>query len=156
MRKREIYFSWEAPQFRYYEKNFGWYLTLGVVVLLLSGYMFIQADYFGAASFLIIGALIFWLSRVKPRTIVVELSDKGIHLDDVHIPYKQIEFFWVVDNAHHSTLNLHTTSTLQKLVIIQLESQDPDEIRDFLLELVPEHHETTETITQAIAHKFKF
>jgi hypothetical protein len=41
--------AWQAPEFRYYEKNAGWYITvIAVTVLLVAYFIIIPGDYFAA------------------------------------------------------------------------------------------------------------
>jgi hypothetical protein len=153
---KDALLSWQAPEFRHYPKNLAWYITLGVILGLFIIYEIIQRDFFGALSVVIIGLFLFIFARMRPKTVTISLTPRGLHVEDTHIPYKQIRHFWIVNNDNHRIINLETTAYLNRHLVLQLEDQDPEEVRNLLLEQVPEHHETEETLTQKIAHRIRF
>ena len=148
--------EWQTHEYRHYEKNSAWYITAVVVFILFVGYLILQKDWFGAISIGILGLIALAYAKQKPKLITVTLSDKGIHLEDLHIPYSHIRHFWIVDNEHHKVLNIETTTYLNNEIGILLDGQDPELVREMLLAVLPEHAETEETLAQRIAHKFKF
>jgi hypothetical protein len=148
--------SWQAPEFRHYEKNIGWYVTLLGIAVLVVAFFIIQQDIFAAVTMAILSLLIVLFSRHKPGLINIELSSKGAHLGGLFYPYKQIKHFWIVDNQNHKTVNLETTAYLNNLIILELEEQDPDKVRNFLRQHLPEHENTNETVAQKVMHRFKF
>lgn len=148
--------SWEAPEFKHYEKSVVWYILLFILLVLLVGYQILTSDYFGAITMIILGVLITLVSRKKPKTVTVELTGKGITLGELFIPYKHFKHFWVVDTPDHKTLNLEASTYLKQTVIVELMDQDPDEVR----RLVAKHLEESETLepsfSQRITHMFHF
>lgn len=149
-------FEWEAPEFRHYPKNPAWYITLVVIVALLVTYEVLVKDYFGAVSLVIVAVFVIYFGRQEPKIIPLQISDQGIHINNDIIPYQRIKLFWVVDDGVHKTLNLETTAYLNHLLSIELEDMDADEIRDFLIDVLPEHDEVTPTVAQRIGHKIRF
>jgi hypothetical protein len=157
MAKSKANISWEAPEFKFYEKSAGWYVTLiSISILLIGFFVLIQKDIFASITMGIITLLIIFFSRQTPRTVTVELNSKGINHGAAHMPYKQIKHFWVVDKEHHKTLNFETSSYLNKIMVIELNEQDPDEVREFLLSFLIEHPDTEPTTAQRVMHWFKF
>ena len=152
----ETIIEWQAPEFRHYPKNAAWFITLGIVVTLIVAYEFIEHDWFGAISVIIISVLFVAFAMHKPKTITASISTHGIHLDDIYIPYSRIKQFWVVDNDNHKTLNIETTAYLNHLLTIELDDQDADEVQEILAELLPENTDMEETVAQRISHRFKF
>ncbi len=148
--------SWQALEFRHYEKNIGWYVTLLAIAILVTGFFIIQSDYFAGVTTAILAIMIIFFSRQKPELMEVEITGKAVHMDNLIYPFKHIKHFWIVNTPHHKTLNLETTTLVNRMVIIELGEQDAEEVREFLLNHLPEHTETTETITQKIMHKLKF
>ncbi len=156
VKKITTFLTWEAPEFRHYPKNIAWYITLLFIVGLLALYQIFQRDWFGAISISIIAAFVVLYARHKPGMMAVQITDAGIHLGDTHIPYTHIKHFWIVHNENHQVLNIETTAYINHMLSVELEDQDPDEVRDILQEMLPEHTETAETLAQKIAHRFKF
>ncbi len=149
-------FSWQAPEFRYYEKNSVWYTTLLAVCVVVIGFFIIEGDWFAAITIFILAGCVVYFSRQKPETIKVELSTVALHFGNMVFPYKQLKHFWIVNNHNHKTLNFETSTVLHNTIVVELMDQNENEVRTFLLQYIPEHHETRETFVQKISHKLKF
>jgi MFS superfamily sulfate permease-like transporter len=148
--------SWQAPEYKHYEKNIGWYVTaVSIIVLIVAFFIIIQSDIFAAVSIAIIGALLLFFSRQKPQIVDIELNENGVKFGNLFYPYKQLKYFWVVHNPRHQTINFHTSAMVNNVFILELEEQDPEIARRFLMQYLPEHSETEETAIQKIMHRFK-
>jgi len=149
--------SWTAPEFRHYEKSVGWYVTLVAVFTLITiFFILIQKDWFGAICSILLGGLIVFFSKQHPKEMEIVLDSKGVAYGKIFLSYKQLKSFWVVNNQNHKSLNIETTAHFNNMLILELEDQDPEEVKDFLIQFLPEHHETQETGIQRIMHWFKF
>jgi hypothetical protein len=148
--------TWQAHEFKHYEKNYGWYVVMVSVSVLIIGFFAIQRDYFASVCLAIMACLVYFFSKQTPEIVEIELSSKHIRFGRLLFPYQQIKHFWIVNNPRHKTVNLHTTAALNNIIILELEDQDPDEVRDYLLRHVPEHTETDETTVQMVMHRLKF
>ena len=152
----ETLLSWQTHEFRPYAKNSAWYITFAIIVILIVVFMILQKDIFGAVSIAIIAGFVAAFSRQKPKVVTISLTDKGIKLDNMEVAYKEIRYFWIVDNDNHKTLNLETTAYLNRTLIVELDDQDPETIRGIMSQFAPEHDSNTETIVQKVMHKLKF
>ena len=149
--------SWQAPEFRFYQKNSGWYLTtICVFILIIAFFIIVESDYFAAVCLALLGGLVVMFARQEPREVEIELSEHGIRFGNLSYPFKQLKYFWVVSNDRHKTVNFHTSAMVNNTVILELEDQDPLEVRKFLLRYLPEHSEINETPIQRIMHRLKF
>ena len=148
-------FSWEAPEFKHYPKNMVWYACFVIAAGLLLTYEFLNGDYFGAVTIIILALITLALAKRKPNTIPITLSTTGVHINDLHIPYQHVRKFWLVEHKHHKTLNFETSAYLNRTVILELVDQDPEPIRVFLKEILEEHDDATPALTQHISHHLK-
>lgn len=149
--------SWEAAEFKHYSKNLGWYVVLiAVTLMVMSFFIIIQSDIFAAVSLGILALLIIFFAGQKPQRVEIELNSKGIRFGNITYPYKQLKYFWVVHNERHRTINFHTSALLNSVLILELENQDPEQAREYLLQYLPEHSETQETPIQKVMHRLKF
>jgi len=149
--------SWLAPEFRHYEKNAGWYVTLFAIAILIVGFfIIIQKDIFAAITIAILAILLALFARHKPEMVEIQINQRGVHFGKLFFPYKQINHFWIVHNEYHKTVNLETTAYLNNLIILELEGQEPERVRMFLLQYLPEHENTQPTFPQRVMHKLKF
>ena len=148
--------TWEAPEYPHYEKNIGWYVTLFAVSLLIVAYFAFHDDYFAAVTTAILAGFVFYFARQRPRQVLIELTHQSIKFGRITYPYKQLKYFWIVNTPHHKTVNFGGTTYLNNTIILELVDQDPDEIRAFLLQYLPEHTETEATLAQRISHRLRF
>ena len=157
MTKNQNSISWQAPEYKHYPKSSGWYITaISITILVVGFFVIIQNDYFAGITLGIIGIFILFFGNQTPEIIDNHLTTKAVHHGYLEIPYKQIKHFWVVYREHHKTLNLETSAFLNKIMIIELGDQDADEVREFLLNHLPEHEITEPHLTQKIAQWIKF
>ncbi|MBL8030500.1 MAG: hypothetical protein JNN11_04605 [Candidatus Doudnabacteria bacterium] len=148
---------WEAPEFKHYEKNLAWYTTLVATAILIIGFFVVTGDYFAAVTMGIVTGMIVFFSRQTPGLVEVEINNNHIRFGNMMFIYKHLKSFWVVNNPNHKTLNLETTTFFNNLIIIELEEQDPEEVRQLLLQHLPEHPQKIhETFAQKVMHIFKF
>ncbi len=149
--------AWQAPEFKYYPKTFAWYAGLIILALLAVVFFIIfEKDIFAAVSLLIIFILIIIFSRHKPAVIDIELDHKGVNFGNLFYPYVQLKSFWIVENPRHKTVNFITSAYINNMLIVELENQNADEVKNFLVEYLPVHSETQETPAQRFMHRFKF
>jgi hypothetical protein len=146
---------WEAPEFQFYQKGVGWYLTFIIFLVLIVGYQIVLRDWFGAISLAVIGLFVGWFSTQKPSIVEIAITNKGIHSGNIFIPFSAIRHFWIVDTPHHRTVNLETTAYLNKLQILELAQQNAEAVRQALLPYIPELPNTEETLAQRVMHRFK-
>ena len=149
--------SWQAPEFKYYPKNLGWYITVFAVTVLVSGFfVIVESDIFAATSLGLVGLLILLFARHQPKQVKITIDERGVQFDKLFYPYKQIRHFWIVNNPRHRTINFQTSALFNNIVILELEQQNPETVRQLLIKHVPEHEATEETAVQKIIHRFKF
>ena len=126
------------------------------IVVLIVGFFVIQKDLFAAITTGLLGVLVVVFSRQKPEVVPVELDHRALKMGNIEVPYKQIKHFWVVHDEKHKTVNLETTTLVNNMIILELEDQDPEEVRQFLSRFLPEHPETQATFIQRLTHWLKF
>ena len=149
--------SWQASEFRHYPKNVGWYVVLiSLTILTIGFFVIVEGDIFAAVSLGILAILIFIFAGQVPQKVDIELSSKGVKFGKLFYQYKQIKYFWLVLNERHKTLNFVTSAFVNNTLILELEDQDPEIVRDYLIKYLPEHSQTEETASQRTMHRFKF
>lgn len=152
----EVLHSWQAREYPYYKKNFAWYFTFLAVLVLIIGFQVLQEDYFGAICLAILGVLALFYASIPPKRVEIHLSPKGAHIDNLFIPYTKMRHYWIVDNETHKTLNIETKAYFQKVLVLELADQDPEEIRNTLRDILPELEEAEPTLSQKFMRFFKY
>ena len=148
--------SWEAQEFRRYDKSSLWYLVLILSASIVVVFFLLERDVFGAISLAIIAALVFLFARQTPEKIFIELNAKGVKFGKLLYSFKELKYFWIVHDQNHRSVNFHTSALINNTLILELDGQDPEVVRGFLLKHLPEHSETQATMAQKIMHKFRF
>lgn len=149
--------SWQAPEFIHYPKSFWWSAGLSLVSLILVGYFLWQKEILTALLFALFFILLFYFSRVRPKQIHVRLTPHGLKLNHYRLPFQQITSFWIVyEPPEVKTLNFETTAYLNRFLTLQLENENPLEIREFLLQFLPEDLDRAEQFADKVSRKLKF
>lgn len=148
--------SWQAPKWKHYPKSIGWYASYFAISILILIFFMIEKDIFAAVVLGIISLVsALYVSRA-PEIVEINITPKGVHIGEIHFPYKHIKHFWIVHNENHKNAVFETNLYLNKTLIVELEDQDPDVVRDFLLKFLPEHNSINPTFAQRVSHWLKF
>src|SRR3989344_6048446 len=150
--KKEI--SWDTLEFEHHEKGPRWYITLVIIGIAMLLYALWMRD---VTQFLILFIILFatyLFARRKPRTITITLTGTGIEVGEVRYPFSRIKNFWFVYEPPHAKLLYLTTSDfLIADVPIELDKQDPNEIREFLIKYLPEDQEKKESFVDQLMRR---
>ncbi|HVT75162.1 MAG TPA: hypothetical protein VHD69_01945 [Candidatus Paceibacterota bacterium] len=125
-------FKWQTLEYVYKEKNSDWYWIVGIVSVAIA----VVAIIFGDTLFGIVVAIgafsLSMLASREPRTISVEVNDKGIRIDRALYPYLSLDSFMVDEDHHHGPrLLLKSKKVIMPLIIVPVQ-EDPDALRTFL------------------------
>ncbi len=153
--KNEIY-TWTTIEFDHYEKGTGWYLTLGIVALLMIGYEVFMRDWMAALTIAVAMLAIYFFSKQRPREIEVVLSDKGVSVANVYFPYHNIKRFWIIYHEQAQQLHFETTAYLNRFIIVPLNGIDPALVSEVLKKHLPESTPNRETVAQRLARRLRF
>lgn len=149
---------WEAHEYFYQEKTADWYWAAGII----SASIAVLSIFFGnilLALLIIIGGFtLCLLAARRPNFLRFEINHTGLLIDRTLYPYATLESFWVEDNNHldeHSKVLFKSKKVVTPLIVIPLEEVDPEMLRDFLLNHLPEiqHHEP---FAQKVLERFGF
>lgn len=148
-------YEWDAVEFDHQEKSVDWYWGLGIVVVTGIIISIITANYLLAVLLLMGGILLGFYANDKPHPVHVELSERGIKMNDDLYTYDTISSFWMyVDHKDRNRLILVTGRPVMPQRIVML----PDDIsakdlREYLLEFI-EEKETKPSAIQMLAESF--
>lgn len=149
--------SWTAPEYIHYPKSPVWFTTLFVAGFGLSLYFLLRRDFLAGLLFILLVIIIFYFARTKPKLLEIEIQSKGIKLGDLDLSWQQIKSFWIVyEPPAVKTLNFETTAYLNRFLTVQLGEADPVQVREFLLEYLPEDLDKNESLSDKLARRLKF
>lgn len=156
--KDKNFLHWQAPEFNFSEKNFSWYLILGLGSLALIftfiylGYSQKQLSYYLAAGVVFTGALaLFSQAQVQPKEAKFKCDNSGIEIGNRRYSWENLKNFWLAD----MNINFELNKRLSIPISAPIGNQDPQKVRAFLLQYLPEKTIEGEPIIDRINRLFK-
>lgn len=128
----EELFEWKAQERTPLGKNW----QIGTLVFLILSLIFFlwHKNYFGSILILII-FLIFFLPK-KEKETYFSILNGGVRRADELFPYKNLESFWIFDEANE--LYLKTKDSYLPYIVLPLNKESIEEIREVLSSFLPE------------------
>jgi hypothetical protein len=148
--------SWNILEYKKKEKNVDWYWAVIVISLSLAIIAFVIGD--GLFSIFIILATLILLSfsNTEPRRFEVIVDKRGFKVGKDTYPFATLDEFWVdITEENSPKILLKSKKVFMPLIVIPLEDHHHLDIRDFLLQYLPEK-EMHEPLSQKIMEKLGF
>ncbi len=148
--------QWDTFEYEHREKDAAWYFTFWFIAIALIVYEVILRDIFAAVTFLLIAGIVWFITKQRPRPMHVSISDQGMLLGTLMVPYGNIKRFWIVDHDAASALHVETTGYLNHYRVINFNGQNPDVVRDVLKRYVREGSMNHEALSAKIGRFLRF
>jgi hypothetical protein len=140
---------WRAHEHSYSEKSTDWFWAVGFVTAAMAAISIILGNILFAVV-ITIGAITLTLQSLKkPRYEFYEVNDRGIRAGDTFYPYSSLDSFWVELSEYGDRLIIESEHFFMPLIVIQIDEAEGNEIRDYLLNYLPE-----EEHQEPLSHKF--
>lgn len=148
--------QWDVLEHTYTEKSNDWYASVFIIAGALVALMFYLKNYLSVAL-VIIGTFTFLLLAVrKPEIITVKLTKSGITAGDTTYPYSTLDAFSVYEHENVHKIILESKSFFAPLHVIPIaEGVDLEEVREFLLDYLPEK-EMHEPLAHILMERLEF
>lgn len=147
--------NWHAPDFIKSERSTDWYWAVGVVTIAIAVAGFVFGNVlFGILVIIASFALVLQTSR-DPEVREYTVSREGIKAGNVLYPYSSLQSFWVENNPYEQKILLQSEKPWMPYIVIPIEEVDPEEIRDFMIQYLPEE-EHQEPLAQKIMEYLGF
>ncbi len=148
-------FSWDAPHYEHRAKSTDWYWILGIlavvgIVLSILSHNLLLAFLLG------LGAVLMAIYAGKDSPIIhIEITQKGIRVDDSIYPYKNIKSFWIYKTKDESyRLILEVERVYVPFFTLPIAPEVPlNDLRSFLklkIEEVEHREPTIDTVMHSI------
>ena len=138
-----ILVSWVVDESRRYEKGLGWYIgaiAIGGGLLL---YAVISANFLFALIILMVALVIYMTSLRGPEKTSVSITEDGVEIGETMYRYRDMSRFWFIyEPPEVKSLYLDFKATLKPRIVIPLEDQDPNVIREVMSRYL--HEDITE------------
>ena len=149
--------SWQFPASRNLIRGKGWWITAGVITLVLVIYAIMVVNFLFAVI-VIIGAVIIWLDSHKEA----EWLDFNIHQSGITVgkrlwPWKELDHFWI---AYHppevTSLYIQPKNSFNPRLSIPLVDMNPLKVREVLSKYLTENLEREdEPTSEALSRMLK-
>lgn len=132
-------FSWSVVEYPHHERGFWWYLAATLVGGALIVYALVTGNIMFAFIVVIFALILFILSRVPPRSLVVVIDDTGITVGSRKYGWKELKSFWMIyEPPTLKNLYLEFGAGFRSRLTLGLDDMDPVAIREFLMQYIPE------------------
>jgi hypothetical protein len=137
-------YEWEALEYHHIEKTSDWFWGLGLLAIVSIGISIFFSNILFAAVILLGAGTVALFGARPPHMMHFSVTARGITIGKNLYPYGTLDSFWVVDDPHtHPQLLVKSKQLLMPLIVIPITHVNPSDIRDRLLDELPEeeHHE---------------
>lgn len=153
----ETLMMWKVKEYERYARGQWWYIiaiTLGIICVV---YAIISSNFL-FALFVILAAIVLYQQSVsEPMEVPFEIAERGVILGTRLYEWEELDSFSLFYAPPEvKTLRIATKSFYTPSLQISLEDMNPIEVREALLEFLPENtEEVDESISDAIARRWK-
>jgi len=154
--KELVSFEWQAPEFEKHEKGIGWFITAGVLALIIFTIALLMENFIFAFLIILAVFAIFIYALKEPRMIKFKIGSRGITIEQTLYTYEDLRSFWLFyDPPQLQELAIKSKKWLFPLITIPLAGENPIEIRKTLLRFLPEKKEE-ESLIDALTKYLRF
>lgn len=131
--------SWSVVEHPHRDRGFWWYVVATLVGAAMIVYALITGNIMFAFIIIIFAIILFILSRIPPKSIVVVLAPEGVTIGANQYTWKTVKHFWIVyDPPEVKSLYFEFGAGFRPRLLVGLDDMDPVAIRAFLLQYIPE------------------
>lgn len=148
--------EWIAPEYVRHYRGQTWKIVTGAIVIISAILAFLYASWTFSLA-IIASAVVYYIVHLEhPKDVPVKISKIGIKVGNRRYPFTRIKGFWTIYNPPYvRTLNIRVAGEIVTDITIQLDAQDPAEIREHLISKIPEFEGKTETLSDLFLRLFR-
>src|SRR3990167_9446283 len=151
---------WQAPEFHFYEKDPKWFSKIAIAAVFIIAFFIIlgvsqkQFSYYLAAAVVFAACLaLFSQAKITPKNQEFKITLEGIEIIGQKLNWDQLKSFWLSDH----TINFQLNKRFSLFPIsAPLGDQNAEQIRDYILQFLPEKSNGESLVTEKINRLFKF
>jgi hypothetical protein len=145
-------YEWDALEYDHVEKTTDWYWALGIIVVVGIILCIISKNYLLAILLFLGGIMLGYYGNEKPKRAHVELSDRGMKIDNDLYLYETMGNFWMyTDPKGRNCLTVITGRKVMPRTTVTIpDSVSGAEIRAYLMRFL-EEKELKPSIIELIA-----
>jgi len=147
----KVHIEWDAPEFINHYKSKKWFLTAGITIILLVGYAIFTGSATMAIVFIVLAGVFFLTHNQEPQIITIKITDLGLFIGSKYYPFNMINSFWI--NYHPPYVHniaIRLSDKTRTKITIQLDTQNPVEVRKELAKEIPEVEGAQESLMEIL------
>jgi hypothetical protein len=153
--KTNTLYTYQTPEFEKYQKTALWYISFGIIGLLLLGYAIISRSPMMFVVFVLTFIITLLISNKDPQPIQVDITTTGIVLNSKRIfQYQDIESFGIFEKNQIRFISLYLDTGVFPYARIPLGNQKVEDITAILEQYIP-REDGKENFFDTLDHFFK-
>ncbi len=154
---RKTLYEWDTPEFIPMRRGRVWYLVATLIFAGLMAYAVMTGSFTMALAFIVIAVIFMWIEKREPKMVKVKITDLGIFYKGIFYAYHELNAFWII---YHPPYVQALYFRIQKkkafvLMKIELNQENPVEIRTLLMKEIPEIEGAREPMIDIFARILK-
>ncbi len=133
------FFSWKFPEYMRYDRGFLWYASSLLLSIILIAYAIFSGNFLFAFIIVMVMIITLMHSVKEPAEVECSVYEEGIKVGNKFFPWKEFKHFWIAyDPPEVKKLFLDFQSAFRPHLSIELQNQNPLDIRETLLQYLEE------------------
>jgi hypothetical protein len=139
----DVLLHWRAPEYEAYERDKKWYVYITFILAAIIGYAIYTNGIIMAITFILIGVVGYIHINKEPKMLDFIITPEGVLAGRELYEFENMESFWIYyEPEGKKAISLKTKSHLVPYVHIPVYEEDPVELREILMEYIPEVKQT--------------
>lgn len=148
--------EWTISEYEPVRWSKNWYITMITLGLVLVIVGLITENPLFSLIIILFGIILYLQSQQKSPQVLFMITDLGVILGNRFYPYAELENFSLIYNPPVKKLFIETHSPVRPMLRIPLLEENPVDLRNTLLEFLPENTEREEEpVSDLIARWWK-
>lgn len=146
--------SWKAFEYLKKEKTTDWYWAVIIIALSIAVIAYMLEDGFFSILIVIATITLLMFSMRDPQILDISIDQRGLIIGKDMYPFATLECFWVdISDEHSHKVLFRSKKVFMPLTVVPLDEYHHLDIRDFLLQYLPEkemHEPTSQKIMERL------
>lgn len=153
----QVLMSWTFPEYQLYQRGNPWYVGMIIIIGLLLFYSYKTSNVLFAVIIIMSAVFLTMHRRSEPRSMEIKIAEGGLILNNNFYEYNNFRNFAIIYRPTEiKNLYLEFKGSLRPRLTIPLEEQNPNQLRELLLEHLTEDLEReNEPLSDFLARIFK-
>jgi len=134
--------SWHTHEYLHREKTSDWYWIVAIVTISIAIISIILNNVIFAILILVSSFTLSLFASRKPSVVEVSIDNGGVKFGKMRYPYKELDSFWIETREHFPKVLIKSHKILMPYIVIFIEDVSPEEVRNELLNYLPEEEHT--------------